>query len=52
MQLIDIGANLTHESFRRDLGAVLERARTAGVEKMIVTGASRAGSASCPSMRS
>ena len=45
MQLIDIGANLTHESFRRDLGAVLGRARKAGVEKMIVTGASRAGSA-------
>lgn len=44
MQLIDIGANLTHESFRRDLGAVLERARMAGVEKMIVTGASRVGS--------
>ena len=44
MQLIDIGANLTHESFRRDLGAVLERARKAGVERMIVTGASRDGS--------
>ncbi|HVX03685.1 MAG TPA: TatD family hydrolase [Rhodanobacteraceae bacterium] len=45
MQLIDIGANLTHESFRRDLDAVLERAREAGVQRMIVTGASRAGSA-------
>lgn len=45
MQLIDIGANLTHESFRRDLGAVLERAREAGLAKMIVTGASRTGSA-------
>ena len=44
MQLIDIGANLTHESFRRDLGAVLERARKAGVAHMLVTGASRAGS--------
>lgn len=44
MRLIDIGANLTHESFRRDLDAVLERAREAGVERMIVTGASRAGS--------
>ncbi|HKT41103.1 MAG TPA: TatD family hydrolase [Rhodanobacteraceae bacterium] len=44
MQLIDIGANLTHESFRRDLGAVLERARKAGVERMVVTGASRDGS--------
>lgn len=44
MHLIDIGANLTHESFRRDLDAVLERAREAGVERMIVTGASREGS--------
>jgi TatD DNase family protein len=44
MQLIDIGANLTHESFRRDFEAVLERARKAGVERMIVTGASREGS--------
>ncbi|HET7612087.1 MAG TPA: TatD family hydrolase [Rhodanobacteraceae bacterium] len=44
MHLIDIGANLTHESFRHDLDAVLERARGAGVERMIVTGASRTGS--------
>lgn len=41
MQLIDIGANLTHDSFERDLDAVLERARTAGVVQMVVTGASR-----------
>ncbi|HWG66858.1 MAG TPA: TatD family hydrolase [Rhodanobacteraceae bacterium] len=45
MHLIDIGANLTHESFRRDFDAVLERARMAGVQRMIVTGASRGGSA-------
>lgn len=44
MHLIDIGVNLTHESFRRDFDAVLERARKAGVERMIVTGASRDGS--------
>ncbi|MBN8736439.1 MAG: TatD family hydrolase [Xanthomonadales bacterium] len=44
MQLIDIGANLTHESFRRDFDAVLERARKAGVARMVVTGASRVGS--------
>ncbi|HJU25630.1 MAG TPA: TatD family hydrolase [Rhodanobacteraceae bacterium] len=44
MHLIDIGANLTHESFRHDLDAVLERARAAGVDRMIVTGASRTGS--------
>jgi TatD DNase family protein len=44
MDLIDIGANLTHDSFRHDLDAVLARARGAGVGQMVVTGASRAGS--------
>jgi Tat protein secretion system quality control protein TatD with DNase activity len=44
MHLIDIGANLTHESFRHDFDAVLERAREHGVERMVVTGASRSGS--------
>lgn len=39
--LIDIGANLTHSSFRKDLPAVLERARDAGVQHIIVTGADR-----------
>ena len=41
MHLVDIGANLTHESFDRDRDAVLQRARDAGVSRMIVTGASR-----------
>ena len=41
MQLIDIGANLTHDSFDRDRDAVLARAREAGVAAMVVTGASR-----------
>jgi TatD DNase family protein len=41
MDLIDIGANLTHDSFDRDRDAVLQRARDAGVARMIVTGASR-----------
>ncbi|NZA24976.1 TatD family hydrolase [Luteimonas sp. SJ-92] len=41
MQLIDIGANLTHDSFDRDRDAVLARARAAGVARMVVTGASR-----------
>jgi TatD DNase family protein len=41
MQLIDIGANLTHDSFDRDRDAVLQRARDAGVTRMIITGASR-----------
>ncbi len=40
MQLIDIGANLSHESFRRDLDAVIQRARDAGVAQIVVTGAS------------
>lgn len=44
MDLIDIGANLTHESFRHDFDAVLDRARKAGVAQMLVTGASREGS--------
>jgi TatD DNase family protein len=37
MQLIDIGANLTHASFNGDLPQVLERARAAGVS-VLVTG--------------
>ena len=36
--LIDIGANLTHDSFDADRDAVLERAHAAGVIKMLVTG--------------
>ncbi|MDC8014028.1 TatD family hydrolase [Tahibacter soli] len=44
MQLVDIGANLTHSSFRHDLAQVLDRARAHGVAQMIVTGASREGS--------
>ena len=38
MRLVDIGANLTHSSFREDLDEVLARARQAGVETVIVTG--------------
>jgi TatD DNase family protein len=44
MDLIDIGCNLTHDSFDSDREAVIERAREAGVNRMIVTGASRDGS--------
>jgi TatD DNase family protein len=44
MQLVDIGANLTHESFRHDFDAVFDRARAHGVVQMVVTGASHAGS--------
>ena len=41
MELIDIGANLGHDSFDHDREAVLQRARDAGVARLIVTGASR-----------
>src|SRR3546814_7656335 len=44
VQLIDIGANLTHDSFAHDRDTVLKRARDAGGVKMVVTGASRAHS--------
>jgi TatD DNase family protein len=36
--MIDVGANLTHSSFRDDLEAVVARARAAGVSTLIVTG--------------
>lgn len=41
--LIDIGANLTHDSFDRDRDEVVARAAAVGVRRMIVTGASREG---------
>ena len=44
MQLIDIGANLTHDSFRPDFDAVLARAQAHGVTRMVVTGAEAGGS--------
>jgi TatD DNase family protein len=42
MKLIDIGANLAHESFAADLEAVLHRAQEAGVAAVVVTGSSAA----------
>jgi TatD DNase family protein len=44
MELIDIGCNLTHDSFDADRDQVIEAARTAGVAQMVVTGASATGS--------
>ncbi|MGI9200290.1 MAG: TatD family hydrolase [Woeseiaceae bacterium] len=41
--LIDIGANLTHDSFTDDLPDVLERAAAAGVQRLVVTGSSDQG---------
>ena len=46
MQLIDIGANLTHPAFHSDLPEVLARAREAGVASIVVTGTSVAESVS------
>ncbi len=43
--LIDIGANLGHESFDADFSAVLERARAAGIVHLLVTGTSPASTA-------
>ncbi|HZF15261.1 MAG TPA: TatD family hydrolase [Steroidobacteraceae bacterium] len=43
MQLIDIGINLAHSSYNRDRRAVIDRARAAGVCRMIVTGSDLAG---------
>jgi TatD DNase family protein len=45
LALIDIGANLTHDSFDADRAAVLERAAAAGVSRLIVTGTSVTSSA-------
>jgi TatD DNase family protein len=44
LTLIDIGINLTHDSYDPDRAAVIARARNAGVAQMIVTGASLEGS--------
>jgi len=38
MQLVDIGANLTHSAFETDRSEVVARAKQAGVERIIVTG--------------
>ncbi|MBV9343990.1 MAG: TatD family hydrolase [Gammaproteobacteria bacterium] len=43
--LIDIGINLTHDSYAADRAAVLARAQAAGVAQLVVTGATCAGSA-------
>lgn len=43
-QLVDIGANLTHDSFDADRDAVLHRAAEAGVARLVVTGTTVAAS--------
>lgn len=42
--LIDIGANLTHDSFDADRNEVVDRAVDAGVSRFIITGSSQQGS--------
>jgi TatD DNase family protein len=44
LDLIDIGSNLTHDSFSQDREAVMARALQAGVRRQIVTGADLASS--------
>jgi TatD DNase family protein len=48
--VIDIGANLAHESFAGDRPVLLERAWAAGVEAVIITGSSRASNAAALSL--
>jgi len=43
-EFIDIGSNLTHESFDADRAGVMSRARAAGVVHQVVTGATVASS--------
>ncbi len=44
MNLVDIGANLAHKSFREDLPDVIARAKSSGVARIVVTGTSVMGS--------
>lgn len=44
LDLIDIGLNLTHDSFAADLEAVMQRAAAVGVRRAIVTGSDLAHS--------
>jgi len=44
MQLVDIGANLTHESFQHDYQEVLDKACSVGVAHIILTGTDLASS--------
>ena len=59
MELIDIGANLTHESFASDFSQVIEDAKNANISHIMLTGtdletslAAQALSAANPSMHS
>lgn len=52
MNLVDIGLNLTHDSFNSDRSAVVARARLAGVAHFILTGTTVPGSESALKMAS
>lgn len=45
LEIIDIGANLAHDSFDDDRGEMMQRAADAGVFRMIVTGSSEQSNA-------
>jgi len=51
-QLIDIGANLTHQSFADDLEQVLVRAHEQGISEIIVTGTDVQGSSAASKLAS
>jgi len=40
-KLVDIGANLGHPSFAKDLAEVIERAKNSGIIKMMITGVNK-----------
>jgi len=44
LALTDIGLNLTHDSFDHDRETVIAQALAAGVTRMVITGATLAGS--------
>lgn len=52
MELIDIGSNLTHDSFDPDRDEVIARAAAAGVMRQVVTGADLLGSRKAASLAS
>jgi TatD DNase family protein len=45
VELVDIGVNLAHRSFREDRDAVIERALAAGVRTLVITGTDLGASA-------
>ncbi|CAL2045302.1 unnamed protein product [Caenorhabditis brenneri] len=49
-ELVDIGANLGHPSYQKDLNDVLDRAKQAGLSKIMVTGTSEKISQECASL--